>query len=79
MKTLPIEVKDGVLRLSTAAQVPLHSHLAVVVVPDDPTGAELAAWAEEGNAFDFLREEPELYTDADIIPGRRNSRFGGGA
>jgi hypothetical protein len=79
MKTLPVEVKDGVLRLSAGAQVPPHSHLAVMVVPDDPAASELAAWAEAGNAFDFLREEPELNTDADIIPGRRNPRFGGGA
>jgi len=77
MKTVPIEVKDGALRLGSDAQVPPHSHLAVVVVPDDPTGAELATWAEAGSAFDFLHEEPELYTDADIIPGRRNPRFGG--
>jgi hypothetical protein len=77
MKTLPVEVKDGVLRLSGDAQVPPQSHLAVVVVPDDPAAAELAAWAEAGGALDFLREEPELYTDADIIPARRNPRFGG--
>jgi hypothetical protein len=77
MKTLPIEVKDGVLRLSADARVPSHSHLAVVVVPDDPAAAELAAWADAGGGFDFLREEPERYTDADIIPARRNPRFGG--
>ena len=68
---------DGVLRLGSEAQVPPHSHLAVVVVPDDPTSAELAAWTEAANALGFLHEEPELYTDADIIPWRRNPRFGG--
>jgi hypothetical protein len=55
MKTLPVEVKDGVLRLSADAQVPPHSHLAVVVVPDDPSASELAAWAEAGNATGFAR------------------------
>ncbi|MCL4179910.1 MAG: hypothetical protein KJ072_19460 [Verrucomicrobia bacterium] len=79
MKTLPIEVKDGVLRLSADAWVPSHSHLAVVVVPDDPAAAGLAAWADAGGGFDFLREEPELYTDADIIPVPGNSHFRGPA
>ena len=29
-----------------------------------------------GGAFDFLRDEPELYSDADIRPGRANPAFG---
>lgn len=34
------------------------------------------ALPDAGGAFDFLRDEPELYSDADILPGRANPAFG---
>jgi hypothetical protein len=27
------------------------------------------------SAFDFLADEPDLYSDADILPGRKNPNF----
>jgi hypothetical protein len=41
------------------------------------SGAEIRTLADAGGAFDFLKEEPELYSDADLLPNRRNPRFGG--
>lgn len=35
----------------------------------------ISALAEQSGAFDFLKEEPEIYSDADILPGRNNPRF----
>jgi len=32
----------------------------------DPTADELARLAMEGGAFDWLQDEPDLYTDADL-------------
>jgi hypothetical protein len=75
MKLIPIAVdKDGALRLARGWPVPPKTRLALVAVPEN----EMAAIAEAGGAFDFLVEEPELYTDADVIPDRANPNFGRG-
>jgi hypothetical protein len=38
----------------------------LVEVPDD-VDLPMAALAEAGGAFDFLADEPDLYSDADIV------------
>ena len=77
MKTIPIEISGGVLRLPPGFVLPPSAHLAVLALEEGEANAEWATLAEAGGAFDFLREEPELYSDADILPERRNPRFGG--
>ena len=77
MKTMPIEISDGVLRLPSSAHLPPRSRLAVIVLDEDETVSELQTVAEAGGAFEFLREEAELYSDADVLPDRRNPQFGG--
>jgi len=75
MKTIPIEVSGGVLRLPDDIEVPAKAHLAVLVLEDDEAAPDLPTMAAAGGAFGFLHEEPELYSDADILPDRRNPRF----
>jgi hypothetical protein len=77
MKTVPVEIRGGLLALPTGAKLPPRAHLAVLVIEDREDSAELQTLADAGGAFDFLREEPELYSDADVLPGRKNPRFGG--
>ncbi|HZM05172.1 MAG TPA: hypothetical protein VFC44_19410 [Candidatus Saccharimonadales bacterium] len=77
MKTLPIEICDGVLRLPGEIRLPPNSHLAVIVIGDDESGLDVAKMAEAGGGVDFLSDEPDLYSDADILPERRNPRFKG--
>jgi hypothetical protein len=76
MKTLSIEASGGVLRLPKDFQLPPCAPLAVLVLEDGESNSELLTIADAGGAFDFLREEPEIYSDADILPGRRKPRFG---
>ncbi|MBI4024032.1 MAG: hypothetical protein HY360_03570 [Verrucomicrobia bacterium] len=76
MKTIPIEVSDGMLRLPDGIQLPPSVRLAVLVLEDDQSSSDIRTLADAGGAFDFLREEPELYSDADIVRDRRNPRFG---
>lgn len=78
MKTLPIEICDGVLRLAGDTHLPPNSHLAVIVIEENETVQDAAKMAEAGGAFDFLKDEPELYSDSDILPERRNPLFKGG-
>jgi hypothetical protein len=35
----------------------------------------LAQLAEQGGAFDFLADEPEIYSEADIANNKRSRRF----
>jgi hypothetical protein len=77
MKTVPVEIRGGLLALPGESQLPPGAHLAVLVIEDSGDSSELPALADAGGAFDFLREEPDLYSDADVLPGRKNPRFGG--
>jgi hypothetical protein len=77
MKTIPIEVANGLLRLSPQVHLPPKARLAVLVIEGDHPDLEVETLADAGGAFDFLHEEPDLYSDADVLPERRNPRFGG--
>ena len=77
MKTIAIEAADGVLRLPKEVRLSPKARLAVLILEEDESSAEIRTLADAGGAFDFLKEEPELYFDADLLPNRRNPRFGG--
>lgn len=44
-----------------------HKQKALEVDPGEPTDEELAHLAMTSGAFDWLKDEPELYTDADLV------------
>jgi hypothetical protein len=77
VKTIEVSVEaNGVLKLPAGVSLPAHTRLAVLALePADPSGVQIASLAEASGAFDFLQEEPELYGDGDILPGRLNPRF----
>jgi hypothetical protein len=74
-----IEVRvesDGALKLPPGVSVPSHARLAVLVLEaDEPSASQISRIAEASGAFDSLKEEPEIYSDRDILPGRANPRF----
>ena len=76
MKTMPVEVSNGVLRLPSGAHLPPNSRLAVIILNNVEAASELEAMADAGGSFDLVRDEPDLYSDADVLPDRRNPRFG---
>ncbi len=82
MTALEVKVEsDGVLKLPAGVSLPGDARLAVLVFraadrkPEEWSSDSIAALAEQSGAFDFLKEEPEIYSDADILPGRENPRF----
>jgi hypothetical protein len=82
VKALEITVEEGgVLRLPPGVSVPPKSRLAVLVIgssesqANDLSGVAISGFADQSGAFDFLKEEPEIYQDGDILPERQNPRF----
>ena len=59
--------EDGTLTVRVPSDVRPGTH-NVVVVLDDVGGEILAAVAQHGGAFDWLRDEPDLYTEEDGEP-----------
>jgi hypothetical protein len=76
MKAIEVVQENGVLKLPSGVSLPPRARLAVLVLePEEPAGMQIAGLAEASGAFDCLKEEPEVYSDSDILPGRRNPRF----
>lgn len=59
--------EDRKLVIDVPADVEPGEHQIVVVI-DDVSSRELAEIAQHGGAFDWLDDEPDLYTDADGEP-----------
>ena len=76
VKAIEVSVEsNGVWKLPPGAAVPAQARLAVLVLePEELTGTQVAGLAEASGAFEFLKEEPEIYSDRDILPGRENPR-----
>jgi hypothetical protein len=78
---IPITIENGVLKLPLGTQLPPEIKHATLVVGeglhsnDDLSSIELQLAVLRNPAFDFLREEEDLYSDADILPENRNPRF----
>jgi hypothetical protein len=86
MRAFPIEVDEGGrLRLPSQVALPANAQLAVLVLESpaegegDLSSTDVARLAEASGALDFLKDEPDLYTDADIEPGHHNPDFAGHA
>jgi hypothetical protein len=65
-------VDGGRVRLREAVTLPEGTEVIVTVLSTEvdlgePTDEELAHLAMTGGAFDWLEDEPELYTDADLV------------
>ena len=65
-------VDNGQVRLREGVTLPEGTEVIVTVLSTEidtgePTDEELAHLAMTGGAFDWLKDEPELYTDADLV------------
>jgi hypothetical protein len=82
MTALEVKVEnDGVLKLPSGVSLPRDARLAVLVfsaadrTPEEWSSVSISALAEQSGSFGFLKEEPEIYSDSDILPGRENPGF----
>jgi hypothetical protein len=58
------QVSTGLIRRGIASGTRVHVLVEVASEEDLP----MAAIAQVGRGFDWLAEEPDLYTDADLVP-----------
>jgi len=59
------QVSAELVRHGIAADTRVH--VLVEVIDSEPDVLPMAAIAQAGGAFDWLAEEPNLYTDADLV------------
>lgn len=80
MQLIPVTIeKDGAVRVARGWARPRTARLAIVALAgDEPASNELAQLSVASGSLGFLAEEPDLYNDADIIPGRTNPGFSSG-
>ena len=68
MQRMMLDIEAGQVSAELAHRgIPARTRVRVLVeVPDDAV-LPMTAMAQAGGAFDFLAEEPDLYTDADAV------------
>ena len=68
MQRITLDVESGRVSAELAQRgVPPQARVHVLVEVPDSTDLPMAAVAQTGRAFDFLTDEPDLYTDADLV------------
>jgi hypothetical protein len=61
------QISAELSRRGISARARVH----VTVELQDDAALPMAALAESGKAFDWLGDEPDLYTDADVVEAKR--------
>ncbi len=67
MRTIALDAEAGKVSAELARRgIPPATLVHVVVEVSDREALPMAALAQEGAALDWLAEEPDLYSDADL-------------
>ena len=68
MRRMTLDVEAGQLSAELAHRgIPPKAKVHVLVEVADDDDPPMASLAESGGAFDFLADEPDLYSDSDLI------------
>ena len=70
MHRITLDVEAGQVSVELARRgiaTDAHVHMLVEVVDEQPDALPTTAVAQTGGAFDWLADEPDLYTDADLV------------
>jgi hypothetical protein len=68
MQRMTLDVEAGQVSTELVHRyIPARTHVHVLVEVPDDADLPMTAMARAGGAFEFLAEEPDLYTDADAI------------
>jgi len=72
MKIIPIKVEDGILKVPDNFVMSPESQLSILLIQK---GEVDTSFLEGNNSFSFLYDEPDLYSDADIVADRKNEKY----
>ncbi len=72
MRVIPVNVENGILKIPDNLRIPPEAQLSILLTRKD--GKDFS-FLEGNKSFSFLEDEPDLYSDTDILPGRRNEDF----
>ncbi len=68
MQRMTLDVEAGQVSAELVHRgIPARTRVHVLVEVPEDADLPMAALAQAGGAFDFLADEPDLYTDADIV------------
>jgi len=70
MHRITLDVEAGQVSVELARRgiaAGTRVHVLVEVVDEQPDALPTTAVAQAGGAFDWLADEPDLYTDADLV------------
>jgi len=70
MQRITLDAEAGEVSAELARRgIAAHARVHVLVEVQDETeqSVAVAALAQEGGAFDWLADEPDLYTDIDLV------------
>ena len=73
MQRITLDAEAGQLSAELARRgiaADARVHVLVEVMDGEADALPMAAIAQAGGAFDWLADEPDLYTDADLVPPR---------
>ena len=73
MQKITLDAEAGQLSAELARRgiaADARVHVLVEVMDGEADALSRAAIAQAGGAFDWLADEPDLYTDADLVPPR---------
>lgn len=72
MKIIPVKVENGVLKIPDDFSLDAENQLSILLTKK---GEVEVSFLEGNSSFSFLYDEPDLYTDIDIVAERRNQKF----
>ena len=68
MQRITLDVESGLVSAELAQRgIPPKGRVHVLVEVPESADLPMAALAQSGGAFDFLADEPDLYTEADVV------------
>ena len=73
MQRITLDVEASQLSAELASRgiaADARLHVLVDVMDSEADTLPIATVAQAGGAFDWLADEPDLYTDADLVPPR---------
>ena len=74
MKIIPVIIENGVLKIPDDMIIPNDTQISVLLTK---TGEDIIEFTQGNKSFSFLEDEPDLYSDADLLKDKKNEKFQG--